>query len=57
LFTLLENDFNDGKAYQLHYMTAREMYNVVKALEEGGRGSPARYRDHALVSNISKTSG
>jgi len=54
LFILLENDFNDGKNYQLHYMTAREMYNVVKALEEGGRLSPARYRDHVLVSNIAK---
>ena len=30
---------------QLHYVTAREMYNVVKAAEAGKTGDPARWRD------------
>jgi hypothetical protein len=52
LFSLLECDYNDRKKYQLHYATAREMYNIVKAMEEGLEGSPAEYRDHVLMSNI-----
>jgi hypothetical protein len=52
MFGFLESDYNDGKNYQLHYVTAREMYNIVKALEEGLEGNPALYRDHVLASNI-----
>ncbi|MGQ9684590.1 MAG: hypothetical protein ACUVX9_18865, partial [Anaerolineae bacterium] len=29
----------------LHYMTAREMYNVIKAAEAGRQGNPEAYRD------------
>jgi hypothetical protein len=32
----------------LHYMTAREAYNVVKAAEEGKRGNPDMYRDYRI---------
>jgi len=52
LFGLLENYYNDKKSYQLHYVTAREMYNIVKALEEGLDGDPGQYRDHVLLSNV-----
>jgi hypothetical protein len=30
-----EARYNDGRRYRLHYVTAREMYNVVKATEAG----------------------
>ena len=30
-----EAHYNDGRRYRLHYVTAREMYNVVKATEAG----------------------
>ena len=30
---------------QLHYVTAREMYNVIKAAEAGKTGDPAEWRD------------
>lgn len=33
LFTWLEIDFNDGKNYILHYVTAREAFNIFKAVE------------------------
>ena len=35
LFTDAEARYNDGKRYRLHYLTAREMFNVVKATEAG----------------------
>ena len=32
--------YNDGGAYRLHYVTAREMYDLVKAAEAGAGGDP-----------------
>lgn len=54
MFTHLETMFNDGKAFRLHYMTAREAVNVIKALESGLTGDPSLFRDHLVVSNIKK---
>lgn len=44
----LENTYNDGERYVLHYVTAREVYNIVKAAEAGEQGDPARWRDYIL---------
>ena len=41
--------FNDGKKYRLHYVTAREAYNIVKAAEAGERGNAGQFRDYALT--------
>ncbi|HZT41925.1 MAG TPA: hypothetical protein VFA07_07035 [Chthonomonadaceae bacterium] len=35
LFADAEARYNDGQRYRLHYVTAREMFNVVKATEAG----------------------
>src|SRR5579871_6206508 len=35
LFADAEARYNDGKRYRLHYVTAREMFNIVKATEAG----------------------
>jgi hypothetical protein len=40
--------FNDGRRYLLHYVAAREMYNIVKAAEAGKTGDPSDYRDFAI---------
>lgn len=40
--------FNDGTRYRLHYVTARELYNIAKAAEAGKTGDPSQYRDFAL---------
>lgn len=37
MLTHLENAYNDGKRFRLHYVTAREMYDCVKLAESGGR--------------------
>ncbi|MEZ5461183.1 hypothetical protein [Dokdonella sp.] len=44
----LEKRYNDGVNHVLHYVTAREVYNIVKAAEAGERGNPAQYRDYIL---------
>jgi hypothetical protein len=40
--------YNDGREWALHYVTAREMYNVAWAAMEGRDGDPAAYFDHRL---------
>jgi hypothetical protein len=32
----------------LHYVTAREMVNIVRAAEDGAHGNPGAYRDYGL---------
>lgn len=48
MFTHLERHYNDGQRYVLHYVNARELYNIVKAAEQGLQGNPSDYRDHIL---------
>ena len=44
----LESRYNDGRNHVLHYVTAREMYNIIKAAEAGKKGNPDHYRDFEL---------
>ena len=48
MHTYLESKYNDGKQYQLHYVTSRETYNIIKAAEAGKTGNPNEYRDYVL---------
>ncbi|MCK5875637.1 MAG: hypothetical protein KAG82_13150 [Alcanivoracaceae bacterium] len=45
----LESRYNDGKNYALHYVTAREMYNIARAAEAGEQGNPSRFRDYVIA--------
>lgn len=47
-FSHLESRYNDGKNWALHYVSAREMYNIVKAAEAGKSGNPNAYRDFVI---------
>ncbi len=47
-FSHLEQVYNDADNYVLHYVTAHELYNVVKAAEAGETGDPGRYRDYKV---------
>lgn len=49
MFSHLESKYNDGKKYILHYVSAREMYNIAKAAEAGEAGNPGNYRDFVLA--------
>jgi hypothetical protein len=46
---VLQRDFNDGQGWQLHYVTAREMFNLVKAAEAGVAAPVAVSRDCEVV--------
>jgi hypothetical protein len=39
----LESSYNDGSHYILHYVTAREAYNLARAAVDGQHGDPATY--------------
>ncbi|MDE2400757.1 MAG: hypothetical protein KGL90_03735 [Burkholderiales bacterium] len=47
-FEHLETRYNDGRDWMLHYVSAREMYNIVKAAEAGMDGNPGSYRDYVI---------
>lgn len=44
----LESKYNDGSRFILHYVTARELYNIAKAAEAGKTGDPGEYRDFII---------
>ena len=45
-------EFNDGRRFRLHYVTARELTNIIHAGETGEVGNPDQYRNYRLVSRI-----
>ena len=55
MFSYLEEKYNDGRNFILHYVTAREMYNIVKAAEAKERGTPNEYRDYIIERPSVKT--
>ena len=48
-FEHLEQRYNDGREWKLHYVSARETYNIIKAAEAGLDGDPGSYRDHVIA--------
>jgi hypothetical protein len=49
LHEALTTRYNDGRRWLLHYVTAREMYNIAVAAMDGKTGDPNDYRDHVLA--------
>ena len=47
-FEHLESKYNDGTDWKLHYVSARETYNIIKAAEAGETGEPGAYRDYLI---------
>lgn len=45
----MENFVSETDSYRLHYLTAREMYNIIKAAEKGVNGQPDEYRNYELI--------
>jgi hypothetical protein len=46
--TELEEHYNDGERYVLHYVTAREAYNLAMAAASGAKGNPSAYLDSEI---------
>jgi len=49
LHRYLAERYNNGVEWKLHYVTAREAYNIIKAAEAGETGDPNGFRDYALA--------
>jgi len=47
-YTSIEQKYNDGVNWKLHYVSARQMYNIIKAAEAGMTGDPGQYRDFVI---------
>ncbi len=52
MYAYLESQYNDGINFILHYVSAREMYNVIKAAEAKEEGSPHHYRNYIIEKNF-----
>ena len=48
MYSYLEKEDRDRPGYALHYVTARELYNIIKAAEAGMTGDPSLYRDYVI---------
>ena len=46
--TYMEKAYNDGAHYVLHYVTAREAFNVARAAVDGKQGDPHQYYDYLI---------
>ncbi|GGD55745.1 hypothetical protein [Pseudoxanthomonas indica] len=57
MHSYLEKAYNDGKRHVLHYVSAREAYNIAKAAEAGLEGNPHDYRDYVLPAPRSSWAG
>jgi hypothetical protein len=44
----LKLKYNDGRKFVLHYVTAREVFNLIMAAQAGQTGDPHQYRDFVL---------
>jgi hypothetical protein len=47
MFTYLEEKYGRGE-FRLHYVTAREAFNMVRAAEDGLSGDPDLFRDYEV---------
>lgn len=49
LHDALTTHYNDGREWLLHYVTAREMYNIAVAAMAGEHGNPHAFRNYVLA--------
>ncbi len=49
--------YNDGTRWKLHYVTARELFNIARAAMDGHCGDPNDYRDYVFAKPPCRTEG
>jgi hypothetical protein len=54
--TYMEKTYNDGAHYVLHYVTAREAFNLARAAADGKQGDPRQYYDYLIPPYLANTS-
>jgi len=50
----LLSEYNDGAQHRLHFVSAREMVNIVHAAEDGHTGNAGKFRDYRYTSGAAK---
>lgn len=50
----VDKAFTQNQDYRLHYVTAREAYNIIKAAEAGLTGNPNEYRNYQIKEPANK---
>lgn len=48
MYEYLASKYNDGEKYSMHFVSSREMYNIIKAAEAGKNGNPNDFRDFLI---------
>jgi hypothetical protein len=48
----LSEQYGDGRNLRLHYVSARELVNILHAAEDGKSGNPCEYRDYVYQRNL-----
>lgn len=51
-YEFLLSEYNNGPDYRLHFVTAREMVNIIHAAEDGHSGNAGRFRDYRYTSSL-----
>lgn len=44
----IKSMYRDNPSYRVHYVTARQYYNIIKAAEAGETGNPNNFRDYII---------
>lgn len=57
LLSALESGYNDGRRFVLHYVTARQAYNIAMAAVEGHDGDPEAFLDYRIPPYLSSAGG
>ena len=55
--TYMEKTYNDGARYVLHYITAREAFNLARAAVDGKQGDPRQYYDYLIPPYVANRPG
>lgn len=53
-FSEIESAYNDGRYRQLHYVNAREAYNIALAAADGKSGDPHLYRNYKIPPPVNR---
>ncbi|MCP4545698.1 MAG: hypothetical protein GY835_04415 [bacterium] len=55
MYETLCKEFNDGGNFRLHFVSAREMFNIARAAEEGLSGNAGDYRDYEIKPYLTRS--
>ena len=54
MYRTLCEEFGDGRHFRLHFASAREMFNIARAAEDGHAGDAGRFRDYEIAPYLTR---